>query len=113
MHFIKTFASIITVMAVSTDAYTIRAFTGPNCSGAARDINVWDNTCRNTDVPDTVSIRVLGYGARRQRAGFYRTNACALPAQQEWWADGGSDEFKKGACLDLPISAIAFGSRSA
>lgn len=112
MQFMNTFFLLATTVCC-VDAYKIRAFSGSGCTGSAREINVWDNTCRNTDVPDTRSIRVLGYGAGRQRAEFYRTKACALPAQKGWWADGGSNEFKKGACLDLPILAITYGSRSA
>lgn len=100
------------------DAFKIRAFSGSGCTGSAKEVNVWDNTCRNTDVPETRSFRVLSYGAHRQRATFFGTWGCDVgsiggPPTKDWWADGGSNEFKKDACLDLSFNARAYNSRSA
>ncbi|KAL4787023.1 hypothetical protein BJX76DRAFT_354633 [Aspergillus varians] len=114
MHLLKP----LTLLCLSTSALTfkIRAFSGPSCTGSAREINVHDNTCRDSDVPTTRSFRVLSYGAGRQRAVFWREDYCLpFPADDiaNWWADGGSDEFKKDACLDLEYGAKAYGSSSA
>lgn len=112
MHLGKTLA----LLSISSGAFSfkIRAFTGKDCSGKAQEINVWDNTCRNSDVLSARSFRVLSYGAHRQRAAFYDSAKCI--GGQEWtdfWADGGSDSFKKDACITLDFDASAYGSRSA
>ncbi|CAG8363679.1 unnamed protein product [Penicillium salamii] len=112
MHFAKTLA----LLSLSSGAlsFKIRAFSGKDCSGDAREVNVWDNTCRDSNVPATRSFRVLSYGAHRQRAAFYDEGKCI--GGQRWtdfWADGGSDTFKKDACITLDFDASAYGSRSA
>ena len=57
-------------------SFKIRAFSGKDCSGEGHELNVWDNTCRNTDVPKNNSFRVLACGAHRQRAAFYGQGKC-------------------------------------
>lgn len=112
MHLTKTLA----LLAMSTGAlsFKIRAFTGPDCTGDAKEINIYDNTCRDRNTIPTKSFRVLAYGARRQRAAFYAEPKCVGGQQwTDYWADGGSDTFKKGRCLTLDFKANAFGSRSA
>ncbi|CRK42307.1 hypothetical protein BN1723_020061, partial [Verticillium longisporum] len=94
----------------------VRIFPGANCGGgAARDLNIFDNTCRTTDIFNFRSFRVLGYGAKRQRANFWSDPPClgATTFIQDWWADGGSDTFKIGTCITLPKTAKALGSISA
>jgi hypothetical protein len=113
MHITK----LITLICLSSGAlsYKIRAFSEPNCKGSARDINVYDNTCRNTDVPRTQSIRVLSYGAARQRANFFdHKNLVCWPgdATRGFWADGGSNDFKLDRCITLGFHAVAYGSAS-
>ena len=109
---------VLVLLSISSGAYSfkIRAFTGKGCTGKAQEINVWDNTCRNTQVIEARSFRVLAYGAHRQRAAFYDHGECIGGPKVAWtdyWADGGSDTFKKDACLDLDFGAWAYGSRSA
>ncbi|KAL4885950.1 hypothetical protein BJY04DRAFT_179587 [Aspergillus karnatakaensis] len=99
-------------LTASTEAYKIRAFSGSGCTGTAREVNVWDNTCRDQNVPDTRSFRVLNYGAWRQRANFYKQDGCWYE-HQGWWADGGSNVFREGECVDLKWNARAYGSISA
>lgn len=113
MHIGKTFA--LFCLSSGAVSYKIRAFAGRDCSGEAKEVNVWDNTCRNTNIFPTKSIRVLGYGAHRQRATFFLLGGCgaASEASADWWADGGSDEFKKDACLDFSgFQMNAYGSVS-
>ncbi|KAL5335305.1 hypothetical protein BJX70DRAFT_375529 [Aspergillus crustosus] len=116
MHLLTPLVTTLTALTFTllspTTAYKIRAFSGPSCTGSAREINVWDNTCRDTDVPATRSFRVLAYGAGRQRANFYESDGCWYQ-HQGWWADGGSDTFIKGRCVTLDSSVRAFGSISA
>jgi hypothetical protein len=114
MHIGKT----IPFLCLSSGAlsFKVRAFTGENCSGDAKEVNVWDNTCRDTNIPDTRSFRVLAYGAHRQRATFWEWNYCSNrppEGHRSFWADGGSDNFKKDACISLDYTAQAFGSHSA
>ncbi|KAJ5743782.1 hypothetical protein N7533_008652 [Penicillium manginii] len=96
-----------------------RAFTGTNCSGQAKEINVWVNTCRDTAVPKTRSIRVPEYGGHRQRATFWAEQISAhcgfmwQNSNSNWWADGGSNKFKKGLCINLSGTCNAFSSVSA
>lgn len=108
--------NIFTLLCLGTGAlsFKIRAFTGPDCSGSEKDINIWDNTCRGSGLPKTVSFRVLEYGAHRQRAGFYSDGSCNALGREwiDWWADGGSDTFIKGHCVNLGFGAWSMGSRS-
>ncbi|KAL2825293.1 hypothetical protein BDW59DRAFT_146362 [Aspergillus cavernicola] len=112
MHLIKPLAMALSCLSTGALSFKIRAFSGADCTGSAREINVWDNTCRDTDVPDTRSFRVLAYGAKRQRAGFYRYGSC-MEERQDWWADGGSDTFIIDRCVTLNFDATAYGSVSA
>ncbi|KAA8649585.1 uncharacterized protein ATNIH1004_002256 [Aspergillus tanneri] len=110
MHLGKTIAFFC--LSSGALSYKIRAFSGKDCSGDAKEINVWDNTCRDNNVPTTRSFRVLAYGAHRQRATFSEDHACGY-GKQSYWADGGSDKFKKDACITLDFEANTYGSRSA
>ncbi|KAJ5103115.1 hypothetical protein N7532_003644 [Penicillium argentinense] len=115
-------SNILTFLALSSGAYSfkIRAFTGDNCSGTAKEINVWDNTCRDSNTIKTRSFRVLSYGGYHQRAQFWESTHCYLgdgskdhPIQHKnWWADGGSDTFKKDKCINLGYTSQAYNSYS-
>ncbi|CAG8059018.1 unnamed protein product [Penicillium salamii] len=113
MHFGKT----LTLACLSTGAmsFKVRAFTGADCSGDAKEVNIYDNTCRGSGLPKTLSFRVLSYGAHRQRAGFYSDGSCNALGREwvDYWADGGSNVFKKGDCVNLGFGAYSMGSRSA
>ncbi|OAQ71442.1 hypothetical protein VFPPC_03740 [Pochonia chlamydosporia 170] len=110
--------SALTLLALGSGAFSfkIRTFTGKDCTGSAKEINIWDNTCRSTDIPTFKSFRVLAYGAHRQRAEFHKASDswCTSGTPfQSYWADGGSDKFKKDKCLTLSTSARVMNSRSA
>ncbi|KAI9931126.1 hypothetical protein ASPWEDRAFT_178685 [Aspergillus wentii DTO 134E9] len=111
MHLAKT----LTLFALTSGAlsFKIRAFTGEDCSGDAKEVNVWDNTCRDSNVPKTKSFRVLAYGGHAQRAVFWKHSHCGDFDKdfKSWWSDGGSDEFKKDACLNLGYESNAYGSQ--
>ncbi|PVH92241.1 hypothetical protein DM02DRAFT_620062 [Periconia macrospinosa] len=93
--------------------YEVRTFRDFGCKGENRVINVWDNTCRNTDILSaTRSIEVVSYGGNRQRAHFYYDTNCFAYSNRDWWADGGSDTFKKGRCIDMGTEIHAFGSQA-
>ncbi|KAJ6123615.1 hypothetical protein N7471_010932 [Penicillium samsonianum] len=110
MHLGKTLA----LFSLSSGAlsFKIRAISGKDCSGDAQEVNVWDNTCRDMEVSKTNSFRVLSYGAHRQRADFYEYGVCHGQVWTDFWADGGSDTFKKNACITLDFQSSAYGSRS-
>jgi hypothetical protein len=112
MQLIKSLTFALVALSPSALSFKIRAFSGADCTGSAREIKVWDNTCRDTNVPDTKSFRVLAYGAYRQRANFYRYGSC-MEERQGWWADGVSDTFLKDECITLDWTATAYGSISA
>lgn len=113
------FGNVLTLLCLSTTAlsFKIRAYESGDCSGDSKDVNVEDNTCRRDNIPDTKSFEVLAYGAGRQRAAFYESGECAGSAGghtwNDYWADGGSDTFRKGRCVGLGFTAKAYGSRSA
>jgi len=72
--------------------------------------------CHTTGGQYYNSFIVKAYGAHRQRAGFYAYGGgCdALSGSvQDWWADGGSNVFIKGHCVDVPFAYSSLGSRSA
>lgn len=95
-------------------SFKIRAFREGDCSGESKEINIWDNTCKGSGVPKTLSFEVLSYGAHRQRAGFYSDGSCNAVGREwvDYWADGGSNVFKKGECINLGFGAWSLGSRS-
>lgn len=109
--------SILTLLCLSSGAlsFKVRAFTDPGCKGDAKEVNIYDNTCRGSGLPKTQSFRVLAYGAHRQRAGFYSDGSCNGLGRGwvDYWADGGSNVFKKDDCVDLGFGAYSMGSRSA
>ncbi|RXG41120.1 hypothetical protein VDGE_30324 [Verticillium dahliae] len=115
MHITKTLTAVL-CLGTGTLSYKVRIFPGANCGGgAARDLNIFDNTCRTTDLFSFRSFRVLGYGAKRQRANFWADVPCIGTPNfiQDWWADGGSDTFKIGTCITLSKTAKSLGSISA
>ena len=75
MHIGKTILSLC--LSSGALSFKVRAFTGEDCSGDAKEVNVWDNTCRDGNITDTRSFRVFAYGAHRQRATFWEWNYCS------------------------------------
>ncbi|KAL2820293.1 hypothetical protein BJX63DRAFT_428126 [Aspergillus granulosus] len=115
MQLLKTL-TLISLATGTTFAYKIRAWSGNGCTGTPQEINIYDNTCRTTSVPAMKSFRVISYGAGRQRATFWTGAGCSpfwTDARQSYWADGGSDKFKKDACITLGWQPKALGSVSA
>lgn len=117
MHLGKT----LTFLALGSGAlsFKIRAFTGDDCTGEAKEVNVWDNTCRNDNTIPTRSFRALAYGAKRQRATFWLYGYCSNspppdgPGNRSFWADGDSDNFLLDKCVTLGYEAKTYGSHSA
>ncbi|KAJ5264877.1 hypothetical protein N7505_007670 [Penicillium chrysogenum] len=89
MHIGKTILSLC--LSSGALSFKVRAFTGEDCSGDAKEVNVWDNTYRDGNITDTRSFR----------------------GHRSFWADGGSNKFKKDGCITLDYTARAFGSHSA
>ena len=60
------------------------------------------------------SFKVEAYGAGRQRAFFYKGwNNCWVDADRSFWADGGSDNFKKEkGCVNIGFEAHELASWS-
>ncbi|KAJ5179852.1 hypothetical protein N7492_003062 [Penicillium capsulatum] len=112
MHLGKTLA--LFCLSPGALSYVITAYRNDDCTGESKKINVWDNTCRDTDVIATKSVRVNAYGGRHQKATFFTDNGCGttVSARYSYWADGGSDSFKKDACLKFDRNIHAFGSIS-
>ncbi|KAL4880696.1 hypothetical protein BJY04DRAFT_190654 [Aspergillus karnatakaensis] len=114
MHLLTSPLHLLTLtLALSTtsNAWIIRTFSNPGCTGSAREIKVDNNSCRTNDIPATRSFRVLTYGGPHQKAEFHDAGNCwRSSVEASWWADGGSDGFIKGKCLDLHFQPRAFGS---
>ncbi|PNH51432.1 hypothetical protein VD0002_g10240, partial [Verticillium dahliae] len=50
MHITKTLTAVL-CLGTGALSYKVRIFPGANCGGgAARDLNIFDNTCRSTDL---------------------------------------------------------------
>jgi hypothetical protein len=113
MHLGKT----LTFFCLGSGAFSfkIRAYREGDCSGESKEINIWDNTCKDSGVPKTLSFEVLSYGAHRQRAGFYSDGSCNAIGREwvDYWADSRSNVFKKGKCITLGFGVYSLGSRSA
>lgn len=113
MHIGKTLATVA-CLGSGALSFKVRAFSNGDCTGTSKEYNIYDNTCKGRGVSKIQSFQVLAYGARRQRAGFYSDGSCnAFRAWTDYWADGGSDKFKKGRCVKLGFGAYSLGSRSA
>ncbi|XP_014553771.1 hypothetical protein COCVIDRAFT_18361 [Bipolaris victoriae FI3] len=111
MYFTST---LVAFLGLSSGAlgYKFTAFSGRDCTGDAKDVNVWDNTCRDQNIPATQSFRILNLGGNLQKADFYDVGNCVGSARKIWWADGRENAFQVGKCITLGYSARAFGSRS-
>ncbi|KAL2705911.1 hypothetical protein AAEP93_001161 [Penicillium crustosum] len=74
MHIGKTLA--LFCLSPGALSYVITAYRNDDCSGESKRVNVWDNTCRDTNIFATKSIRVETYGGRHQKATFFTNNGC-------------------------------------
>lgn len=112
MHLGKTLAFFC--LSPGALSYVITAYRNDDCSGESKNVNVWDNTCRDTNIFETHSIRVEKYGGRHQKATFFTDNGCgtSISARYSWWADGGDGSFAKGKCLKFDRGIHAYGSVS-
>jgi hypothetical protein len=111
-HFTSTAIAFLTLSSGAM-SWKMRAFSGKDCTGSAQEVNVWDNTCRDQNIPATQSFRALNYGALLQRADFYDIGGCAWSPRKTVRADGhATSQFKVGECYTLGFNARAFGSRS-
>ncbi|KAH6708089.1 hypothetical protein EV126DRAFT_332089, partial [Verticillium dahliae] len=65
LYIIKTLTTIL-YLGIKALSYKVRIFPIANYGGgAARDLNIFNNTYRNTDLFSFRSFRVLGYRAKR------------------------------------------------
>ncbi|KAL4862861.1 hypothetical protein BDV12DRAFT_202626 [Aspergillus spectabilis] len=107
-------ALILLSLTIGGYSWTIRTFSGSDCTGSAREITVDNNSCLLcllNDIAATRSFRVLTYGGPHQKAEFHRSRNCwRSTVEASWWADGGSDDFVKNRCLNLQFQPEAFGS---
>lgn len=96
----------------TASAYVVTAYTGKNCTGQNKRINVWDNTCANPDFPKTNSIRVEKFsGMKHQRARFYAGRSCVSGVVAgPRYADVTNHSWKKGACINFNSPVGAYGS---
>lgn len=107
-------SAILAALALGPGAmgYVILAYDGSYCTGSATEINVHGNTCRDQNVPDmTRSVRLIRYGAHRQRASLYTADWCDLNSSaKDFWVDGGS--VKKDECVNFHAVVRSFASWS-
>jgi hypothetical protein len=84
-------------------AYVVTLWQNPDCTGNSRELNVWDNSCAPHLDPGWSAIQPKTYGSGRQRAYVFSPGDCGNLAStiDNWYADGGSNNFKIGRCLDL------------
>ncbi|KAK7192359.1 hypothetical protein DPSP01_004947 [Paraphaeosphaeria sporulosa] len=105
----------LALLTSSAFGFEVITFKDDNCGGESKTINVYDNTCRNSNILSrTRSFQVQSYGGKSQRAAFYTDTSC-YPTNWwiDFWADGGSDQFLKGRCINIGHDIHAFGSRAA
>ena len=100
----------------TTSAYVVTLYKGPNCTGASKRNNVWDNTCSTPNF-GAKSVRVEVYGGRGQKARFHVANSCSLHdvLAGPWDAANPNHSFRAGNCIDFGRGryANAFGSFAA
>ncbi|KAF5008663.1 hypothetical protein FDECE_5075 [Fusarium decemcellulare] len=81
----------------------ISTFAGPNCTGAQKDIHVYDDTSV-LNIPQFQSYRENGYGSHGQRVAFYTESGlpgtCGGAKIYDTWAYDG-DYFHSHQCYNL------------
>ncbi|KAF2107085.1 hypothetical protein BDV96DRAFT_654173 [Lophiotrema nucula] len=87
----------IASLATTSSAFVMDVYDSNDCSGDARNVNVWDNTCA-TWMGGFKSYIPRVYGGTHQYAYFFAPSNCgSLPGSIGGdWADGGG--FKVGQC---------------
>jgi hypothetical protein len=118
MHVTKAFIAILATTS-GVEAFKIRAFSGNGCTGANQEINIWDNTCRDSNILSPMrSFRLLNHGAFRQVGTFWRFNYCsngggvAIIFSRRVDGHTGDGKFKIGNCISMPETPMAIGSHS-
>lgn len=108
---IPTALSLILALGHGASAYVVRIYSEPGCKGDSKEVNVWDNTCRDTGlIHEIYSVELLEVGAWRQRAHAYASDKCISGMQvTTFWVDGGS--IQVGECKSFDASVRALGSQ--
>ena len=95
----STLTTLAAVISLTTpgSAFVMDIYNSKDCSGNARSVNVWDNTCA-TWMGGFQSYTARVYGGRHQKAYFFAPGNCGSlhGAISTEWADGGG--FKVGNC---------------
>lgn len=116
MHLLKG----LTLLSLSGVGYTyvLSTFSGPNCTGHAERLNVWDDTCAwgkgAWSKDGAASMMPHVFGKKHQRALFFQSSTCNFwEDYSDMWADGNSKGFQPGECFNMTFPVRAFGSIAA
>ncbi|OAL02367.1 hypothetical protein IQ06DRAFT_303080 [Phaeosphaeriaceae sp. SRC1lsM3a] len=101
MHLVSLF--LFYALASCIFAFTIDVFTGHDCTGTSRRLNVRDNICASVGNFDTLSAWIVAYGSSGQRARVYTDSTCASAGvlRGPWFADRPNDSWRVGNCIDF------------
>jgi len=86
-------------LASQSSAFVVNVYDSQDCSGPAREVNVWDNTCANW-MGGFQSYKPVVYGGGQQKIYLFIPGSCGnlLDARGGQWADGGDSGFQVGHC---------------
>lgn len=105
----KSVLSATTLLIAASQAYVVRLWTGDNCTGAAAERNVYDDTCAPTG--GFASLQLIVYGGEYQFMTAYSANACSLPSTFTGCMSG-STKLPLETCFNVESTSNALGSRN-
>lgn len=109
MHFSTTLTTLATAFALANQGsgFVMDVYDSDNCSGVARSVNVWDNTCA-TWMGGFRSYIPRVYGGPHQKSYFFVPGNCGdlTTSFGGAWADGGDGNFQVGQCWNFGANRV-------
>lgn len=104
MHFYSNLTGMTAALALvsQSSAFVMDIYDSADCSGTARSVNVWDNTCA-TWMGGFQSYVPRVYGGPHQKSYFFIPGNCGdlTSSYGVHWVDGGDGNFQVGQCRNF------------
>ncbi|KIX96364.1 uncharacterized protein Z520_08142 [Fonsecaea multimorphosa CBS 102226] len=93
-----TFGTVMMGFLNAGSAFVMTAWENPDCTGTARSINVWDNSCKEFGT-GFAAFTLDVYGGSDQKAYISRASGCNIAeADMSGYVDGEAKGFQLGVC---------------
>ncbi|ORY03673.1 hypothetical protein BCR34DRAFT_667357 [Clohesyomyces aquaticus] len=104
MYFSSPLTALAAALTLATQgsAFVMDIYDSDNCSGPARSVNVWDNTCA-TWMGGFRSYAPRVYGGAHQKSYFFIPGNCGdlTSSLNSRWVDGGDGWFQTDHCYNF------------